>query len=379
MSGPAIGSPNLLQSVFDNVDAALVVIDNEGKLVFSNPAFASIFGVRREQNPVHIERWASTLLGRGYRFQDDRGVDIDIDASKIRRTLAGEQIQPCDFRLIFPDRTWKWIHATTHLFSCVGLTGVLVIATDETVHIELRNIAGRAERLETLGAVSRALAHDFNNLLEVISANTYLGLAQTDVPETIRTSLQAIVSASQQATKLVKRLIQFGRPHTPEMRPIQLNDVITDVLQLIRPLLRYGIQVKTDLSPILPMVNADPLQMGQLLVNLIVNALDAMPHGGQLILSTEIEQGETPASTRGRAQGGAVLISIADTGIGIPAAVQSQVFEPFFTTKERGTGLGLSSVYGIVREHSGDIAVHSEPTKGTTFLISLPAIPASQL
>ncbi len=373
MSVSGIQAPNLLQSVFDNVGAALVVIDNEGRVVFTNPAFATLFGEICKQSSMHFDDWARTFLSRGYRFQDDQGRDIVVDYSRVRQVLVGEEVQPCDFRVIFPDGNWKWIHACAHLFSIVGLNGALLIATDETVHVELRNIAARLERLETLGSVSKALAHDFNNILEVISANVYLAFPDLHIPESTRERLEAISQASQKATELVRRLMQFGRAHTPEMREVQINDLITGVLQLVRPLFRHGVHLKTNLRPGLPMVHADAIEIDQLLVNLIVNALDAMPQGGDLIISTDVERADAPGQRSDQGETKFVLISITDTGIGIPSSVQSQVFEPFFTTKQKGTGLGLSSVYGIVRQHGGEIKVHSEPAKGTNFTISLPA------
>jgi two-component system, cell cycle sensor histidine kinase and response regulator CckA len=373
MSVSGFQAPNPLQSVFDNVGAALVVIDKEGRVVLTNPAFATLFGKNHEQSSMPLDDWAQTFLSRGYRFQDDQGRDIAVDGSKMLRVLLGEQVEPCDFRVIFPDGNWKWIHASAHLFSIVGLNGVLVIATDETVHVELRNIAARLERLETLGTVSRALAHDFNNILEVISANAYLALPDPHIPESTRGRLRAISQASQKAIELVRRLMQFGRAHTREMRELQINDLITGVLQLVRPLFRPGVHLKTNLHPGLPMVNADPVEIDQLLVNLIVNALDAMPQGGDLIISTEVEDAYEPGQKGYQGETKFVLISISDTGIGIPSSVQSQIFEPFFTTKQKGTGLGLPSVYGIVRQHSGKIKVHSEPAKGTSSIVSLPA------
>jgi two-component system, cell cycle sensor histidine kinase and response regulator CckA len=366
-------TPNLLESVFDNVSALLVVIDGAGRLVFSNRAFATLFGGNREQIPMQLKDWARDLLTRGYRFQDNQGHDIIVDGSKVMGALVGEQVEPCDFRIIFPDGSWKWIHASAHRFSVVGLTGVLVIATDETVHAELQHAATRVERLETLGAVSRALAHDFNNILEVISSNVYLALPEAGVPETTRMRLEAISAASGKATKLVRRLMQFGRNHVVEMRPVQINDLIIGVLQLVRPILRDEIRVRTALPPDLPMIDADPVEMDQLLVNLIVNATDAMPQGGDLVISTEVKESGEGGKRSDQAKRRLVLISVSDTGIGIPPGVQSQIFEPFFTTKRRGTGLGLSSVYGIVRQHGGDITVQSEPAKGTTFIVSLPA------
>ena len=368
-----IESPDLLQSVFDNVDAALVVHDQEGRVVFTNRAFATVFGEHREERPMHLMDWVRARLAEGYRFEDSHGRAIAFDGSNPMRALVGEEVEPRDFRMIFPDGSWKWIHASAHRFSVVGLAGVLIIATDETSHIELLNTAARADRLETLGTISRALTHDFNNFLDVISANAYLALTDTITPEAMRACLQAISTASQEATELAKRLMKFGRTHTVAMRAVQINDSIAGVLQLVRPLLREGIRVKTDLSPALPMVEADPVEIDQVLVNLIVNSLDAMAHGGDLTISTGVAEIDETESKKDQAIGQFIFISISDTGIGIPRDAQSQIFQPFFTTKQKGTGLGLWSAYGIVRQHGGDIKVNSEPGHGTNFTISLPA------
>jgi signal transduction histidine kinase len=368
-----IESPGLLQTIFDNVDAALVVLDKDGRVVFTNLAFATVFGENREELPTNLADWLRSFLERGYRFQDNQGRDTAIDGSNLMRALVGEEVEPRDFRMIFPNGGWKWIHASVHRFSVVGLTGVLVIATDETAPVELRNTAARAERLETFGTISRALAHDFNNILDIISSNAHLALTDTHDPETTRVHLQAISTASQEAAELVRRLTKFGRTPTVATRAVQINDSVADVLQLVHPLIRDGIRVKTDLSPGLPMIEADPVEMDQVLVNVIVNALDAMPQGGDLIISTGVVEIDETKPKNDPASGRLVSISISDTGIGMPAAVQSRVFELFFTTKQEGTGLGMWNAFRIVRQHGGDIKVKSEPGTGTNFTISLPA------
>jgi two-component system, cell cycle sensor histidine kinase and response regulator CckA len=142
---------------------------------------------------------------------------------------------------------------------------------------------------------------------------------------------------------------------------------------LVRPLIQVGISVKTQLLPSVPMVEADPVEIERVLVNLIVNALDAMPQGGELLIATEAAQASETVPEANSATKQLVEVSVSDTGIGIPENIQSQVFEPFFTTKKKGMGLGLSSVYTIVRQHGGDINVQSAPGKGTRISFSLPA------
>jgi signal transduction histidine kinase len=157
------------------------------------------------------------------------------------------------------------------------------------------------------------------------------------------------------------------------VRTVQVNDVVREVVQLVRPLFRENIVVKTDLSEGIPPIKADPSQIDQVLVNLIVNALDAMPDGGELKISTAVTDTSagTPSPDKNQQF---VAISVADTGAGIPEDLQSAIFEPFFTTKpaDKGTGLGLSSAYGIVRQHKGNIKVQSAPGAGATFVVSFP-------
>ncbi len=375
MSHSETQSSELLQTVFDNVGVAIAVVDNEGKFVFANQAALAMFGV--DSKSRHVQDWGRSYAYRGYRFQDSRGRDIPMDGSAIMRALAGEQVEPEDLRVTFPDGTYKWLHTSTHRFSVAGLRGVLVIASDDTAEVELRNAATQVQRLETFAGVSRGLAHDFNNVLDVISSHAYLAELDAGVPGATLSRLQEISLASRKAADLVRRLMQFARTRDLQMRPVQINEVITGALRLVRPLVREGITVQTNLSSDLPIVEADAVEMEQVLVNLIVNALEAMPHGGELTIITAVVDADADITAQDNDQTGKqlVLISVSDTGVGIPQNLQSRIFEPFFTTKPaaQGTGLGLSSVYGIVRQHGGDIKLQSAPGEGATFSIFLPA------
>jgi two-component system cell cycle sensor histidine kinase/response regulator CckA len=251
----------------------------------------------------------------------------------------------------------------------MGIEGVLIIITDETVEIELRRAASQLQRMEDVGAIAAGLAHNFNNILSAISLNVDIALMEEGVLESTRGRLQQISEASWKAAGLVKRLLQFSRRRELQVRPVQINWVVTEVLNLVRPILR-NVKVNIELGHDIPETELDPMEIEQVLVNMIVNAKDAMPEGGELSVATAVEDS-------GPAEAGVqqfVKITIADTGSGIPAEVQSRIFEPFFTTKtaEKGTGLGLSSAYGIVQQHQGKITVWSELGKGTTFTVLLP-------
>ena len=166
--------------------------------------------------------------------------------------------------------------------------------------------------------------------------------------------------------------MQFGRTQDMHYRPVQVNDIVLEALQLTQPLCRDRVKVKTNLGKLLPAIIADPSQLEQVLVNLIVNALDAMPAGGELTITTTMTPNAQP---KGSLPNSSVSITVSDTGMGIPKEIQSAIFDPFFTTKPsgKGTGLGLSSVYGIVKQHSGTITVESAPGAGASFVISLPS------
>jgi signal transduction histidine kinase len=225
--------------------------------------------------------------------------------------------------------------------------------------------------METLGAVAAGLTHDFKNILDTIVLNVALALEKDTPSERLCARLEQIDTAARRASDLVTRLMQFSRTQEVHMRMVQINDIVRDVLRLVEPLFRENILVKADLSDDIPPIDADSSQIEQVLVNLIVNALDAMPEGGELTISTGGDGTPELTSDAGLQS---VFISVADTGRGIPEDLQSSIFEPFFTTKPegQGTGLGLSSAYGIVRQHKGVIKVQSAAGAGATFVVSFP-------
>ena len=191
--------------------------------------------------------------------------------------------------------------------------------------------------------------------------------------QSTRDRLEQIEMALKKGIGMVKKLGQFSRAEEFQSQPFEINDAVNTAMNLVRPLFRSQIQVKLVLAPDLPVVEGDSGEIEQALVNLILNAIDAMPNGGELSLSTRLMKREAPGPSVEN-PGCFVLITVADTGVGIPEGIQPRIFEPFFTTKaeKRGTGLGLASVYGIVQHHKGEIKVHSMPGEGTRFTICLP-------
>jgi len=230
-----------------------------------------------------------------------------------------------------------------------------------------------AQRLEAAGLLAGGVAHDFNNLLAVIKGSCEVLRKLTEAGDARGEMLKQIEAAAGRATMLTRQLLAFGRRQVLEPRVIDLNRTIAALEQLCRPLVGEAIELVWSLAPELPAINADPAQIEQVLINLIVNARDAMPAGGRVLLETgRASVGETRALEASGAS--FVRLSITDSGAGMAPEVKARIFEPFFTTKApgKGTGLGLSTVYGIVRQSGGFITVESEVGQGTTFHVFLP-------
>ena len=240
----------------------------------------------------------------------------------------------------------------------------------------------RSQRLEAVGQLAGGVAHDFNNLLTAITSYTQLLLEDLAPNDDHRDDLLEIKKAADRATALTRQLLAFSRRQVLDPRVVDLNAVVTDLEKMLRRLIGAHIALVTDSSARapLPRVRADVGQLEQVIVNLAVNARDAMPDGGTLTIRTTVAE-RTDAECIDHSDfdvgpGRYVVISVSDTGIGMDAATQARMFEPFFTTKGpgKGTGLGLATVYGIVKQSGGYIAVTSEPGQGTTFRIHLPAV-----
>jgi signal transduction histidine kinase len=240
-----------------------------------------------------------------------------------------------------------------------------------------------AQKMESVGRLAGGVAHDFNNLLTVINGYSEFLLSQLNAPGPLRSYAQEIRKAGERAASLTKQLLAFSRKQVTEPRVLDLNTTIKDSAPFLQRLIGEDVALTTRLDGALGQVIADPDQIGQVLMNLVVNARDAMPEGGKLDIETknvEFASDNTaisPDTTPGRY----VLVSVTDTGLGMDETTQLHIFEPFFTTKEagKGTGLGLSTVYGIIRQSGGWIDVSSQVGSGTAFKLYLPRIDAGPM
>ena len=344
--------------------------DLQGRLLEVNPALVEMLGYDSEAD----------LLSRNL------AADVYADPAERAQLIARHQDQD---RFQGVEVNWKRKDGSV---LAVRLTGRPVLdAEGRLEYFEgiVENVAERraledqlrqSQKMEAVGQLAGGIAHDFNNLLEVIMGYSDL-LVESLPPEgPHRRQAEEIYKAGKRAAGLTRQLLAFSRKQVLQPRVLDLNAIVTDLTKLLRRTIGEHIEFAARLSPALGRVKADPNQLEQILMNLAVNARDAMPHGGSLQLETSnvtVDEAFAQQHT-GLRPGDYVLLAVADTGSGMDLKVQARVFEPFFTTKEKGkgTGLGLATVYGIVKQSDGYIAVESAPGQGTRFRIYLPRVEA---
>ena len=247
---------------------------------------------------------------------------------------------------------------------------------DITEHSTLEQQVRQVQKLEAVGRLAGGIAHDFNNILVVIKLSTELMLGGVTLDSALSKPLLQVLNAADRAAALTRQLLAFGRQQVMQTRTINLNAVVVDTLQLLRRTIGEDIELVTHFDEHLQNARLDPDQLAQVIMNLAINARDAMPHGGTLAIETSnVELDGSYARNHGPVQpGGYVMMVVSDSGTGIDSAILPHIFDPFFTTKEigKGTGLGLSIVYGIVKQSGGYVWVYSEPGQGTTFKLYFP-------
>jgi PAS domain S-box-containing protein len=353
------------------------LVENAHDIIFSHDLNGKFTSVNRAGEQI-----------TGYTHEESLSLKITDtiapeDVNKVRemlaKKLAGEEGTAYEVELLAKDGKRIAVEVNTKLILQDGVPiGVQGIARDVTERKHLEDQLRQSQKLEGIGQLAGGIAHDFNNLLTAINGYSSLALQRIEGNASVRTYLEEIKKAGDRAANLTRQLLAFGRKQILQPLPLSLNDIVTDMNKMLQRLIGEDIQLSAKLATDLKRVKADPGQIEQVLVNLIVNARDAMPQGGKLTIETaNVELDREYASAHvGVHPGAYVVLAISDTGTGMNEQVRRQIFEPFFTTKEKGkgTGLGLSTVYGIVKQSGGNIWVYSEPNHGTTFKVYLPAL-----
>ena len=376
---------SLLEALLDQSPVPTIVVSAPDFVVrYNNRASAEFLGVPDPRNYTGMTL-AEIHTRRTWQDMHPDGTLIPVDDLAFARAMRGEIVRDEEFSVIRADGTRRWglASATPVLSSNGELLAALVVFPDiterkraEVERARLESELAQAQKMESIGRLAGGVAHDFNNLLTVITGYTNLAQQATDGMPDVQTYLDEVAEAGGRAAELTRQLLAFSRRQVIELKTLNPSRVIENMVSMLRRLIGEDVELVTMLQSDTWTVLADKGQLEQVLMNLVVNARDAMPEGGRLIVETaNVELDEIRAAAHPGVQPGQfVMIGCTDTGIGMDAATRERIFEPFFTTKKEGhgTGLGLATVFGIVRQSGGWIRVESEPGRGAAFRIYLP-------
>ncbi len=354
-----------LTALIENTTASIWSVDRDLRYITFNSHF------RRQ-----VEERIGSPLEVGMALKDILPADELVQRQQLyERALAGERFT-WEVTRLFMRGTRVLAESFNPIFNGQEITGVTVFSYDITEQRQLEEQLRQSQKMEAIGQLAGGVAHDFNNLLMVIQGNASLALMTELPPAEVKAIFQDIVAATERAAALTGQLLAFSRRQPMQPRDLEMNAIVNEASRMLGRLIGEDITLETELALEATPVHADAGMIEQVLLNLAVNARDAMPHGGLLTLRTRsVTPQELPVNLAARVDGEAFIrVDVSDTGRGIPADCLPHIFEPFFTTKEvgKGTGLGLATAFGIAQQHGGWLTVESEAGRGATFSLFLP-------
>ncbi len=361
------------RALIENSLDVIFLFDRNGRIRYTSPSCFKVIGYRPE------EFLEENCFSHIHPADSSRVQDL------IQRLMEepGATIR-MEFRLRHRDGSWRWMEAfARNLLHISSIQGIVVNARDITEQRlaeeevnTLQEQFRQSQKMEAIGRLAGGIAHDFNNLLSIIQGYSDLSLLNLEPGDPLRENIEQIRQASRKASDLTRQLLAFGRRQVMEMRVFDPNHLLKDLEKMLKRVIGEDIELAIITGEGVGRIKADPGQVEQMILNLVVNARDAMPSGGKLTIETaNVKLDEAYAKGHiGVKPGDYVMLSVSDTGEGMTPEVKERIFEPFFTTKPKGTGLGLSTVYGIVKQSGGNIWVYSEPGSGTSFKIYLPRV-----
>jgi PAS domain S-box-containing protein len=356
------------REMVENLNDIIFALDSENTVTYISPVIEPLSGYSPQE-----------IIGRSFAdfiYPEDLP---DLNRS-LQKVLSGS-LEPLEYRVLTKSGETRWVRSSSRPMyqdgRIVGLRGIL---TDITEQRNLEEQFLKSQKMEAIARLTGGIAHDFNNVLTAILGYSELLANRLENDEELHPHVQEIVNAADRAASLIRQLLAFSRKQVLQPKVLDLNKQVQDMQKLLKRLIGEDIRLSTRLDPQLGLVKVDPSQIEQVLMNLAVNARDALPEGGQLTIETSnvVLDEQYARDHVSAAPGPYILLSVSDNGSGMDKETQTKIFDPFFTTKElgKGTGLGLSTVYGIVKQSGGNIWVYSEPGLGTTFKIYLPRVDA---
>ncbi len=354
--------------LIQNLSDVITVVAVDGTMLYHSPSIERVTGYS-----------PSELLGKSllaFVHPDDEPA---VRAALERVTLNVGSAAPPEYRFRRKDGSWVWLESIgNNLLNDVAVGGIVVTSRNVTGRRALEEQVRQSQKMEAVGRLAGGIAHDFNNLLMVIRGYAEIVLEEHSASPAVRKSVETIVRTTESAAGLTRQLLSFSRKHVFTPQVLDLNSLVNRMSEMLLGVLRDEMEFVIKLDRDACCVSADPGQIEQVIMNLVVNARDAMPQGGKLTLETAHITPDAARSYRPSAlpRGDYVMLAVTDTGIGMDRDTQSRIFEPFFTTKSKdeGTGLGLSVVYNIVRASGGHVRVSSEPGRGSTLQVFFPRV-----